>query len=493
MLDQSSTKFMNKTSIVILLCLLLSVQLCARQLSWSFWPLGYDSTTYADTLHYGASLSAVASTGGSAPFWLQTNRYGNISSEPFSGNLSLYVHKDAIAVRRWYDYDFGINLTGRIDNTLHPTAYLQQCYAHLRLLCFDLTVGIKPINNETLDTDLSMGGFLFSENAHPMPRISIGIDHYQPFPGLFGYVEWKGGLTHAWAMEKSPVKYWQLHHKFVGIRLGGKLPVNIYYEFHHAAQWGGYSERDGNLGNGFKDFLNVFLARSGGTARIDQLNAIGNHLGTQILGLQISTSLVNINAYWHNYMEDGHVYLMGTNPNNYDGLWGICISQNRWKYISAVQYEFLNSTDQSGPYHDKDGLYLGGNDSYFQNYIYSNGWTYFGRTIGVPFISPDNSRVMVHHIGIKGDICSFRYRLLCSYAQNYGNYNIYEPALNRTLKSTNTALLLEVNKHVQKAWGLNFALALAIDFNTNLALPSADNSTNFGVMFTISKIFNYPL
>jgi hypothetical protein len=32
-----------------------------------------------------------------------------------------------------------------------------------------------------------------------------------------------------------------LHHKFVGVRLGGGLPVRINYEFHHATQWGGVS------------------------------------------------------------------------------------------------------------------------------------------------------------------------------------------------------------------------------------------------------------
>ncbi|MGN1240280.1 MAG: hypothetical protein ACI4TV_05335, partial [Paludibacteraceae bacterium] len=108
------------------------------------------------------------------------------------------------------------------------------------------------------------------------------------------------------------------------------------------------------------------------------------------------------------------------------------------------------------------------------------------RTLGNPFLtSPvynadgtvytQNSMVQAHFAGIKGDIYGFRYRLLCSYVRNYGNNN-------RTpqLQSTNTALLLEVQKHVEKAWGLDFSLSLAADIGNQFGNP-------FGAMLTIRK------
>ncbi len=94
-------------------------------------------------------------------------------------------------------------------------------------------------------------------------------------------------------------------------------------------------------------------------------------------------------------------------------------------------YEFLYSKSQSGRYHDRpateeekaqqdpcDPFYgrkiLGGNDNYFNNGEYQSGWTYYGRTIGTPFITPlppdadgitlgvFNNRIIAHYIGIKG-------------------------------------------------------------------------------------------
>lgn len=58
---------------------------------------------------------------------------------------------------------------------------------------------------------------------------------------------------------------------------------------------------------------------------------------------------------------------------------------------------------------------------------------------------------MAHHLGIRGDIAGYRYRTLVSYAKNYGRYRDGD-----ALKSTNTAILLEVNKQVPQWWNLDF-------------------------------------
>ena len=90
-------------------------------------------------------------------------------------------------------------------------------------------------------------------------------------------------------------------------------------------------------------------------------------------------------------------------------------------------------------------------------------------------IATKNNRVMVHHVGIRGDLYGFRYRVLVSYAQNYGT-NVTK----RDRLSENTALLLEVKKHVPQAWGLDFGLKLAGDFGTQWG-------NQFGAQITISK------
>ena len=477
--------------------LLCSLSLGARELSWNWWPTGIQDSVPVgeDTLRYSLGLSAVASSGKFAPFWIQSNTNGDISSSPFSGNLSAGIYKEAVHPERWWDYDFGVQLTGRVQSKIAgslfepqqriATGYFNLLYAHVRLYIFDITAGIKPMIYEAADTALSMGSMVFSGNSMPLPHITIGIDRYVPFPGCFGYFEIKGGLTHGWMTDNVYIKGGFLHHKFAALRFGGRLPVNISYEFHHAAQWGGVSPVYGDIGSDLRSFLNVLMARSGGVMPNDQLNAQGNHVGSQQLMLTGKGEGWQVSAYWQNFFEDNFAFI-GDGQNLTDGLWGISLKQTRWPFIQGVTYELMNTTDQSGPWHDRDGMCYGGADSYYRNSIFLNGWNYWYRSMGTPFITSPlynadgtiytlNSRVMVHHVGVRGDIYGFRYRVLASHAQNYGN-----DVTKRDMLSRNTSLLIEVQRHVEQAWGLDFGLKLSGDFGTQWG-------NQFGAQITISK------
>lgn len=448
-----------------------------------------------DTLLYTIGLQGAASHGQTAPYWLQTNRHGDVSAAPLSGNITAGIIKPATRQSRWFDYDFALTLTGRLQSrseAIQPSQnrlgnlYSTLAYAHLRLYIIDITAGIQPEQYGPTDDLLTSGGLLYSYNARPMAGVKIGIDRWTAFPGLFGYVEVRGGIAHQWQTDNVYVTQGKVHHKWVGGRIGGRLPVNVSYEFHHVAQWGGYSPVYGDLGNSWQAFMNVVLVRSGGTMANDQINAQGNHIGSQILTVDAKGDGWKVSAYWQNIFEDGPIRFIGTGMNVADGIWGLHISQNKWLYISGLTYEFINTTDQSGPYHDKDGYIYGGADSYFRNSIYRNGWNYGYRTIGTAFITSPiynadgtidtrNSRVQAHYIGLRGDICGYRYRAVCSYTKNYGNDN-----RSKTLLSTNTGVLLEVEKHIEKAWGLDFGLSLAADFGTQFG-------NQFGAMIRISK------
>jgi hypothetical protein len=56
------------------------------------------------------------------------------------------------------------------------------------------------------------------------------------------------------------------------MRAGGKLPINLSYEFHLAAMWGGYRSDGLDLGNDFDSFRNIFFGKGGGATLSDQLN-----------------------------------------------------------------------------------------------------------------------------------------------------------------------------------------------------------------------------
>ena len=441
-----------------------------------------EEDTRRDSLYYAGEVSALSSSGEQAPSLLWHNSDGNIALHPHSGNLSLGIIKPATRPNRWYDYDFGVILTGRVSGTqrnipepqIKGTGYFRELYAHVRLYIIDITAGIHPMRLDEEYADLSSGNLIISGNAHPIPRISIGIDRWTAFPGLFGYVEVKGGLTHGWLDDHSPVvSKTLLHYKYIGGRVGGKLPVNFSYEFHHVAQWGGYSTVYGDLGNNFAAWKNAFLVRSGGSMANDQINAQGNHIGFQQLALDVKGDGWKIHTYWQHINEDGPIHFMGYDCNVTDGLWGVNVTQHHWPFISGVTYEFLNTTDQSGPFHDKDGCVYGGADGYYGNSIYRQGWSYFGNIIGSPLLSLTNNRVMAHHAGVRGDIYGYKYRVMVNHAENYGRYFAPE-------RSSNTAVLLEVKKLVPQAWGMEFGVALSGDFGTQYG-------NQFGAMITIRK------
>ena len=442
-----------------------------------WWPVAmHTPDTAGDTISYAAEVSAVVSSG-AVPLWIQALEDGNISAAPYSGNITAAVYKRATRPCRWYDYDFGIALTGRFD-TQRTTGYFRSLYAHTRLYSVDITAGIKPLVVGSQNPQLTTGGLLFSGNAYPIPRISIGIDQYIPFPGLYGYLEVKGGLTHGWFVDNSCLDTTihttnaLLHYKFAGVRLGGSLPINIGYELHHVGQWGGTSPYHGKFPISWDTFKHIVLAQGGGNNLSDQLNAEGNHIGVQELSLVAKWTHWNITTYWQTIFEDKSANFIGRS-NLADGLWGIALRQNEWPFINAITLEYLNTTRQDGPWHDRDGQVYGGRSNYYNNNSYKQGWTHFGRTIGNAMMSPDNNRVRVYFAGIAGDIYGFNYRVKISHARNWGTYN--QPKY-----STNTACMLEVKKYVEKAWGLDFGIRMAADMGTQYG-------NRFGAMITISK------
>ena len=463
----------NKHLIILISWLLVSLHLYGAD----WWPVTmHKSDTAGDTISYAAEVSTVVASG-SAPFWIQALEKNNISSAPYSGNITVAVYKRATRPCQWYDYDFGIALTGRFD-TQRTTGYFRSLYAHTRLYIIDITAGIKPLVVGSQNPKLTTGSLLFSGNAYPIPRISIGIDQYIPFPGLYGYLEVKGGLTHGWFVDNGYLDTTihttnaLLHYKFVGIRVGGSLPINIGYELHHVGQWGGTSPYHGKFPISWDTFKHIFLVQGGGNNLSDQLNAEGNHIGVQELSLVAKWSHWNITAYWQTIFEDKSANFIGRS-NLADGLWGIALRQNDWPFINAFTLEYLNTTRQDGPWHDHDGQVYGGRSNYYNNSSYKQGWTHFGRTIGNAMMSPDNNRVRVYFAGIAGDIYGFNYRVKLSHARNWGTYN-------KPNYSTNTAFMLEVRKHVEKAWGLDFGLRMAADMGTQYG-------NRFGAMITISK------
>jgi len=443
-----------------------------------------------DTIKYDVSFMGMASSGKYAPFWLQSDQYGKISSTPFSAGLLAGVNKDFRSKNGLFDYRFKASLLLQTDKD-KTSAALHEYYVQARFSVFDFIVGAREEVLGSQDSTLSCGGFLFSKNARPMPKITLGIEHFTAVPFTAGYLEFKAAISHGWFTDNIYTTDLFLHHKYLYARVGGRLPVRIQYGVDHVAQWGGTVPVYGKQPSALSDFKSIFLGHSGGSDAVvtDQINALGNHIISQNLKLYVDIADFKISGYWQNLAEDGPVKLMWYAMNKADGLWGLTVRNAKFPFVKGILYEYLNTSDQSGPYHDKDGLVYGGSDNYLNNGIYQNGWTYYSRTIGTPFISSplynrdgavsiENNRVIVHHVGMEGDVSGYSYKLLSSFSKNYGTYSAPYSSVIR-----NTSLLLNVNKKFPAWSDIEVGCSVGADFGKLYG-------NSVGCLFTIRKTGN---
>jgi hypothetical protein len=91
----------------------------------------------------------------------------------------------------------------------------------------------------------------------------------------------------------------------------------------------------------------------------------------------------------------------------------------------------MSTTDQSGPWHDLDGVIYGGSDGYFYNGSIPGGWSNHGMTIGNPWLTSPrynqngtlstlNNLVRLYYFSGKGEYNSLNYKLTLAYSENFG-------------------------------------------------------------------------
>ena len=383
-----------------------------------------------------AGLSSVGGLGKQAPFWIVSNRQGKFLPEKYAAamELGLFVEQDT---GRVIDYDYGLEMYGRLGTT--SDMWVHQAYLNMKI--WDMVKVSAGWQEETVgssEPSISTGSVIWSGNARPMPKIAIGTPGYVPVPFTRGYAEISGTLSHGWFEEGRYASNVWLHHKNFYIRLGGTLPVNIHYGFNHYAQWGGSSPRQEDpYPSDFKSYMKVFFISDGdpdqaGTPDGWVINKFGNHLGSRNYGIDLNLGTVSAGIYHQDVFEDNSGYSRKNFP---DGLWGARIRlPDQGRIVQAVVYEFLHTTDQSGPVHDVEGDTLGGNDNYFNHGHYQSGWTYHKYTIGTPMVTSPllndpanyrirNNRVIAHHLGFEGFIgVNLRYRTLFTFSRNFGTY-----------------------------------------------------------------------
>ncbi|PKK37674.1 hypothetical protein BWI96_04170 [Siphonobacter sp. SORGH_AS_0500] len=422
----------------------------------SLWVQAQDTTKYRPSGTYFIQLATTAlSTSNRTAFWLQANQYGIIPSTPQNALLSAGVYY-AIPLSKKWTIDAAIAGVGQSNNPDYK-GIISEGYLRLKFKKWELYGGRKREYIGLSDTLLGMGSMVSSTNALPIPQVRFGTYDFIPIIGKWFWV--KGYWVHGWFENSRPfVKNALLHQKGLYVRLGGnKSPLVLHAGVNHSVQWGGYAEtfrqdngamsRYGYYENSWLGYRGVVsgmsmaeyaVAHPGRVIVFDQ-NRVGNHLGTIDLGLQVRFKAFDLFAYRQIMFEDGSLFYRLQAADSFNGLrWLNKKRSDPAFYLSRVTVEFLSTIDQGGAEFMDTDPRKRGRDNYFNNSQYQDGWMYFGRTLGTPFIIPDselkksvrknalgftNNRVEVGHLGLAGRIHRrTSWELKLSASRNYGTY-----------------------------------------------------------------------
>lgn len=442
-------------------------------------------------LNYEINSSVGFSSDTTLPFWLLSNRYGTVpDSDHILLNTSIY--SDFNKPANFFDFSYKASVTGFLaeENNL----LVNELYFSIRLKGFLIDLGAK--NDAIVWNNLSSsnGNIIKSINSRAMPGINLKTNDYLTLPFAKKWLSIKGNFAHYFMNDLRAVDGTYVHHKslFIKSKLSAKFEVITGID--HYVQWGGTSEEFGEQPSTFSDYLKIIIGASGGETAIegDQINTLGNHIGAYLLKFNYYGDKVNLNFYYSHPFEDAS----GRELNNWkDGLYGLFVDFKKDKaIITQLLGEFTYTKHMSGSTHlelGDDGVRHGrGKDNYFNNKLYTSGWTYFGKTIGSPYfttkpvdengithgvIQGDN-RFMAFNIGAKGMIKSIPYKAMLSHTTYYGwfddEYDPYPVQFSGILE-----LVLP-----QSILNLPFEISASLSFDTGTYRP-----VNFGAFLSLKK------
>lgn len=489
---------------------LLAIFLLSQGLSLNaqFSRLGHD-------IQYQATLQGTAGSGDVAPFWFSNNRYGLGTTEPNSGLVRASIKRDVSAdsLRHWR-IGYGLDLVGAVNHDSHFV--LQQIYGDFQFRAIRLSVGQKERPMEMKNPLLSSGGMTNSINARPIPQIRLELPDFWVIPRTKNWLALKAHIAYGMLTDNG----WQrnftagtdhlrtansfYHSKAGFVRIGNteKFPLSLTAGLEMSAQFGGeaWNLRDRaddpnfatfdphqKLPHGLKAFWHALIPGGNDVSDGNYANSEGNQLGSWHMRLDFQGKGWSVGAYAEHFFED-HSQMFLQYPWK-DMLYGVEEHLPKNPVLSGFVYEYLRTTDQSGPiYHDKtpnmpEGIY--GVDKYYNHQIYG-AWQHAGFSQGhALLLSPiyntngkiefRNNRIRAHHIGLNGEPTpEIGYRILYSHEKSWGTYDIP-----RTDPAKGDFLLLEATYRPHQVEGLSIGAAYGQNFGKLLGKSG-------GAMLTVS-------
>lgn len=444
-------------------------------------------------IQYKAEILGTAGKGDNAPFWFTNNRYGLGTTELNSGLLRASLLRDVEedSLRNWR-IGYGIDLVGAVN--YNSNFVLQQVYADFQYKAIRLSVGQKERPLELKNQRLSSGGLTTGINARPLPQIRLELPDFWVIPrtknwlalkahiayGAYTDNRWQRSFTEGTEFIRTANSFY--HSKAGFLRIGNleKFPVTLTGGIEMSCQFAGEAwnlqdraDHEGaeefdphqKLNGGIKSFWHALIPSGNDVNDGDYSNVEGNHLGSWHLRADFLHKGWGASFYAEHFFED-HSQLAPFLYDWKDMLYGVEMRFPKNPIVSAIVYEHLRTTYQSGPvYHDKTTEMpdrIAGVDDYYNHQVYG-GWQHAGFAMGNPLlISPiynadgkiifRDNRVRANHFGIEGKpLSELGYRVLFTHTKSLGTY--HTP---RTNPVKGRFLLVEASYTPRWAEGLSF-------------------------------------
>jgi Capsule assembly protein Wzi len=461
--------------------------------------------------HFGIETTGYVSTNNQLPFWLRVNQFGAVPQRSPALSSFLRAYSKSDSSKRFFDWNYGME--GFATLNARSRVHLIEGFVEAKVGSFVLSAGRKKEIVGLVDTLLSTGSVAWSGNALPVPRIQLATKGFVDVPFTKKMLAIQATYAHGWFGQQrihpqyflSPqndyTPYWYnyflntyLHQKTLYGRFGKPTwKVNLYGGFNHQAFWGNEQQiwKQGFDLKPLEHYRRVVMGVNWWSSKI------GNHFGTIDLGMTIK------GKKWHTFLYRQSIYDTGSllNALNLDALNGISLTRKMPSTqkinLTKILMEYLYTGDQRDPLLDPFAGVNNGRNSYFNHYIYLDGWRYSGLVLGTPFAVADtylkenavnedfrsdyisNNRIHAVHLGLMGTYRStYQFVFKTAISQNKGTYGAAFPAPRYQLSS-----FLSVSKHFSWLQGIDASCDLALDMGS--LYP-----TNLGGRLSLKKSYS---
>lgn len=489
------------------------------------------ASAQTDSINYSATVLAAASSGKFAPYMNGSWNSGRLVEDK-GLMLDLRAEKPVLTDRR-FSWGAGVEIAAGIQSgseyerwqadddawILHNEGQAPfrviQAYAEARFRGVFILAGMKEQNSAIVDSRLSSGDLVRSNNARPVPGCEIGFNDFQNIPFTNGWVQIEGRLMYGRMTDSKSKRerynYYSLllaedlwyTYKRCYFRTKPSMPLSITVGMQAAGTFAGNTVyyTDGKFhsrsdrGFHLRDLWDMFFPNEGSGEGFYKGSSLGSWDFKARYRFADGTQL---SAYFEWPWEDGSGI---GRRNGWDGVWGLQYTAPRNGIIEKAVVEYLDFCNQSGPLHwaphDRPGTTITtndtGGDNYYNNDVYGP-YANYGMSIGTPFLlSPlyntngclwfMHSRTRGFHAAASGSIApDWSYTMKVSYQKAWGSGRL---PLATSLENT-SAMLSASWTPSDRLKGFSAGCQLAFD-------AGSLRGNNFGAMLSVSYSGNFSL